>query len=357
MLRRLSALLAKVDLPGARVGNHLGARAFDDHLAEMQQRDSFGEFERHVHVVLDHHDRHVARDRLQQLPYIVALVDREARERLVEQQDLGVLRQRHGDLHPPLLAVGGLRQRPIGDVLEADAPTRVTPARDESGLMVEAAERVPAQRRQAEQSERDVPQDGVLWKQRDDLIGARHPEMRPAMARHAGDVAAEQQDRSAVGGELAGDQVEQRGLAGAVRADDQPPLPGLDGKRDVGGDAQAVERFAQPTDGERGHGWRSSTGGLSLELARARSAFSPQRASRTEPGTSPSGMKLMMATKITPSTRFQRSMYALTTFFITTTIAAPAIGPNNVAVPPEITISSTSAEVVSAETCGLMNWL
>ena len=40
-----------------------------------------------------------------------------------------------------------------------------------------------------------------------------------------------------------------------------------------------------------------------------------------------------------------------------TTIAAPAIGPSSVPVPPEITISSASADVVSADTCGLMNWL
>ena len=38
-------------------------------------------------------------------------------------------------------------------------------------------------------------------------------------------------------------------------------------------------------------------------------------------------------------------------------MTAPAIGPSSVAVPPEITISSTSAEAVSADTCGEMNWL
>ena len=52
-------------------------------------------------------------------------------------------------------------------------------------------------------------------------------------------------DRAAVGRDLAGDQVEQRGLAGAVGADDQPPLARLDDEIDVGGDAQAAERFAE----------------------------------------------------------------------------------------------------------------
>ena len=37
----------------------------------------------------------------------------------------------------------------------------------------------------------------------------------------------------AVGRQFAGDQVEQRRLAGAVRADDQPPFAGLDVEVDV----------------------------------------------------------------------------------------------------------------------------
>ena len=40
-----------------------------------------------------------------------------------------------------------------------------------------------------------------------------------------------------------------------------------------------------------------------------------------------------------------------------TTSAAPTIGPSSVAGPPAITISSTSAEAVSAVVCGLMNWV
>ena len=68
-------------------------------------------------------------------------------------------------------------------------------------------------------------------------------------------------------------------------------------------------------------------------------------------------MKVMIATKITPSTKFQRSTYALTTFFIKTTIAAPAIGPSNVPVPPEITMSRTSAEACNDATWGLMKFV
>ena len=62
-----------------------------------------------------------------------------------------------------------------------------------------------------------------------------------------------------------------------------------------------------------------------------------------------------MATKIAPSRKFQRSMKPLTTLLTITTRPAPTIGPSKVPAPPEITISSTSADEVSASVCGLMN--
>ena len=62
-----------------------------------------------------------------------------------------------------------------------------------------------------------------------------------------------------------------------------------------------------------------------------------------------------MATKMAPSRKFHRSMKPLTTVLTTTTSAAPTIGPSSVPAPPEITISSTSAEEVRASVCGLMN--
>ena len=66
------------------------------------------------------------------LLHVAALVDRKPGERLVEQQHLRILRQRHGDLDAAALAIGGLRQRPLGDVAEADAVERVAGAVDAS---------------------------------------------------------------------------------------------------------------------------------------------------------------------------------------------------------------------------------
>ncbi len=130
-------------------------------------------------------------------------------------------------------------------------------------------------------------------------------------ARHLGDVAVEQLDRAAVGKKLAGDEIEQRGLAGAVRPDDQPALARLDFQIDVGGDAQAAERFAQALDGKRGHGFGSTAGAAGCVTGTT--FFVPliarhaERDSRAMPGTRPSGMNTTMATKMAPSMKFQRT--------------------------------------------------
>src|SRR6476659_8897908 len=151
--------------------------------------------------------------------------------------------------------------------------------------------------------------------------------MRPATARNARDVLPEQLDGARVGCDLAGDQVEQRGLAGAVRPDDQPPFARRDVEIDVAGDVQSAERLTQPRDRERTHCVGSvSPGMLGLFLSRRPKA---SRTSRAVPGTSPSGIRMTMATKTKPSSIFQRSMKPLTTVFTATTKIAPTTGPRS----------------------------
>jgi len=96
-------------------------------------------------------------------------------------------------------------------------------------LPFQAHERIPAEPREGEEREGDVAQQGVPREQRDDLVGTADPEMGTAAARHAGDVSVEERDGAPVGRKLARDQVEERRLPGAVGADDQSALAGLDG--------------------------------------------------------------------------------------------------------------------------------
>ncbi len=134
--------------------------------------------------------------------------------------------------------------------------------------------------------------------------------MAALAARRAGDVAAEQRHRAGVGRDLAGDEIEQGGLAGAVRSDDQTAFAGGDVKTDIGGDAQAAERLAQIADGKRGrgHGFGpvADAAVLPAVLFCRFAACHAERVSRTAPGTSPSGMNTTMATKMAPSMKFQR---------------------------------------------------
>jgi hypothetical protein len=88
--------------------------------------------------------------------------------------------------------------------------------------------------------------------QRENLVSAREAEMHAPLRGHASQFLPEQPDRAGVGGEIAGDQVEQRGLAGAIRADDQAPLARHDRQRHVPGGGQAAEAFLEMRDFERG---------------------------------------------------------------------------------------------------------
>src|SRR6266403_2062654 len=99
-----SASVAKINLPGARIGDHLGARTLDDDFAVVQYRDALGKCQRRVHIVLDHHDGHIARDGVEQRAYPLSLGLRKAGERLVEQQDSRLLGERHRELEPAPLA-------------------------------------------------------------------------------------------------------------------------------------------------------------------------------------------------------------------------------------------------------------
>ena len=124
--------------------------------------------------------------------------------------------------------------------------------------------------------------------------------------RRAGYIVAEQSDAAGIGPQLAGDEVEECGLAGTVLTNDEATLTWGDSEVHRRGDAQTAERFVQVTHLERGHRpiSRFSAGAAAPE---PRVAI-VHRHSRTQPGTNPSGMNTTIKTKIAPSTKFQRSM-------------------------------------------------
>src|SRR5438046_514955 len=191
---------------------------------------------------------------------------RHAGGRLVEQQQRGLGCERAGDLEPPLVAVGQVARDLVGagaqphaieqlggalpqatlDLLEATAPGQdVAQAERDAG--VHADQNVLDRGHVAEEPDvLERPADA----ERGDLIGTETDE-RAALPRHG----------AGVGGVEAGEDVEQRRLAGAVGADDR-------------GDP-TVEREIDAVDG----GEAAEPLGHSARLeARHRSPTSPRRA-------------------------------------------------------------------------------
>src|SRR5207249_9438849 len=107
----------------------------------------------------DHHDGDTSRYLIDESEDIPTLLDRETREGLVEKEYPGILRGGHGDLGAAALSVRRLRERAIGEMLEAhprQGGPRLGHEPDASG---EPHERVPAKAGQAEQRQGDVSQE------------------------------------------------------------------------------------------------------------------------------------------------------------------------------------------------------
>src|ERR1700677_4289340 len=82
-------------------------------------------------------------------------------------------------------------------------------------------------------SEIHVVDHAEAGKERRNLVGPTQPAADPLIGRKERHVFAEEANRSRGRGKVAGDAVEQRRLAGAVRTEDSAPLAGPNGERDV----------------------------------------------------------------------------------------------------------------------------
>jgi len=109
-------------------------------------------------------------------------------QRLVEQQQARLLRERHGDLEAALLAVGDLAHDAVGQRREAD------PRECGARLVVELAhsgerrEHPPARTRHPQEAQHDVVGERVARKEREDLVGARHAAPRALVGAKARDL-------------------------------------------------------------------------------------------------------------------------------------------------------------------------
>ena len=187
-----------------------------------QHRDAVGEREHRVHVVLDQQHREAALEAAQQLRPAARVSSRPgAGHRLVEQQQLRLHRERDGELQRALLAMrelAGRTSRAVGepDLLERrHAPARSARPRRAARPKKRKLEPVRACTASATFSSAVKPR-----QDRGDLercARARAARARAPAARVTSSPSKTM--RPGVGRERAGDLVDQRGLAGAVRAD------------------------------------------------------------------------------------------------------------------------------------------
>ena len=129
--------------------------------------------------------------------------------------------------------------------------------------------------------------DGKLGKDLGDLEGSRHAARDPLVWRKRRDVAPVEQDGARGRREEAAHQIEERRLAGAVRADDGAQFAGLDGQRHILDGDEIAEPLGGGVDLEQGH------------------AFAP---ARSMPST-PRGKKRTTATNTRPITDIQFSVW------------------------------------------------
>ena len=191
---------------------------------------------------------------------------------LVEQQELGPGGQRAGQLEA-LAVHQGQRGRPA-----CRPGPRGRPAR--------AAAPPPRGRRRAaalaavEAADPHVVERGEAGEGPDELEGAGDAARAEPVRRQPGDVAALEPDAPAIGAQGARDQVEERGLAGAVRPHDAEQLAGLEREADVVDREDAAEALGQPLDLEEGHAARRPTASA---LSAWRTAARGRRAARSRP--------------------------------------------------------------------------
>jgi hypothetical protein len=184
-------------------------------------------------------------------PELLHVVVAQARGRLVEQEQVGVADQRPGQGDPLLHrvrqaareAAGVLdgaegvehEQRPVAQLLLVLVLVRQAEQRgQEAGLGGDAG---PGH---------DVLEHRHVREQPHALQGARDAEPGQLVRLEAGEGLAAPAERALVGGDEAADDVEQGGLAGAVRADDAEHLVRLDAQRDGVQRRQAAEADRDP---------------------------------------------------------------------------------------------------------------
>ena len=173
--------------------------------------------------------------------------------RLVEQQQLRPCRQGSGDGHHLALALGELGRQGVGELAEREPLECFVDRLDVADLAgEELLDRL--QRRRVTCRDREVLAHGEVVEQLGRLPRPGETAQRTYVRLRSGDISPVDADRSPMGHEPR-DGVDERGLAGAVRADQADQLVGFDLEIDLDHGVHAAERDRDVAGGQhRRHG-------------------------------------------------------------------------------------------------------
>ncbi len=211
--------------------------------AVVHDRDPLREPGHHLHVMLDHQHRPalVGVHRPDQLDELGHVLHRDARHRLVEQQDLRVAREQHRELELALVAVREPDGRHLCAVAETDSRERPVGAVDglANACCLSPDPHRPAERRlRREAHVLERRQEGEHVR---DLERPPDPRPRPPERRLTRDVLAVELDPPGRRAEQARDEVEECRLSRPVRPDHRQQLAVLHLEADIGDDRCAAD--------------------------------------------------------------------------------------------------------------------
>jgi hypothetical protein len=181
---------------------------------------------------------------------VCRLVDSALIKRVLAAAALGSIMENAPDLELSLLAVGERADERPETPLEPDGCGQVAGAGAKLPVAAGREHRPQVARPDAEHREVEVVLHAETGEEARLLVGTPHPELRARTGRELRDLLAVELDRARARWEVAGDHVEERRLAGAVRAEDRAPLAVRDIQVDVAHGVEAAEPPADPPQAE-----------------------------------------------------------------------------------------------------------
>ena len=223
--------LAEIDLAHARVARRSPPACLRSAPSADQHRDRSANRNTRSMSCSMKSDRHVARQRGDHAEQLGALADGMPAAGSSSSSTRGSRRERQRDLQQPLLAVGKLARRVAASRSSRSCASMRARLVDLRALLRDAdchqTPPSPSRSQQASTTDSSTVRPG---KQRVDLERARHAALDARVLRQAGDALVAQEDLARARRQHAGQQVDERGLAGAVRPDERVARAGREAR-------------------------------------------------------------------------------------------------------------------------------